>query len=119
MIQMPRFPEWVFINDETLTRSAVSNLVVSEMETGVPKTRPKQSNPLFLTSMDCSIEFEKYSEWMSFVNNDLKYGASWFIMIDPFDGRRIKAKIMNPEEQMQKRGNLVFMKLNIMSYNDL
>lgn len=119
MIQMPRFPDWIFINDETLTRNEVDNLVKSEMETGPQKTRPKQSRPLFNTSFEISFSAEKYNEWISWKNNEINYGASWFVMNDPFNGERIIARIVNNDAPMQKRGLLIFIQLTVESYNEL
>lgn len=119
MMFMPKFPDWIFINDETLQRFEIDNLVKSEMEIGPQKTRPKQSVPLFNTTIDISFTEDKYNDWITWKRDDLQFGASWFLMKDPFNGEKIKARIINNDSALQKKGNLIFTQLIIESYNVL
>ena|SRR5690606_20765654 len=102
---MISFPEYIFIDDSSLQRVSMNNVIRSEMEIGPQKTRAIQSIPLFQTSMNVSLCDDKLSNWKSWFSS-IRYGQNWFLMNDPFDGIKKRFRFVDTEISWSKTGNL-------------
>lgn len=114
---MRKFPKFVFINDSTLVRRDVNNVLRSDMETGPAKTRPIQSVPLYNVSAEIAYNIARHSDWRSFWRNDIGFGAYWFLMKDPFDGVLRKFRFLETEIDWQKSGNLMKATVSLEAYD--
>lgn len=104
---IPSFPDYIFIDDSTLQRVTMDNVVKSEMEIGPQKSRPKQSVPMYQISMSVSICDDKLNTWRAWFRNELGSGAYWFLMNDPFDGVRRRFRFVETEINWSKSGSLL------------
>lgn len=104
---IPSFPNFIFIDDSTLSISYLDNVLRSEMEVGPQKTRPIACKPMFqisFTARVCGIaDFNSYKSWY---NSELSYGANWFLMIDPIDGVQKRFRFANTQIQWAKSNDI-------------
>lgn len=84
---IPEFPDYVFIDDNSIRMEIQNNVFRSEMEVGPNKTRPIACKPMTQVSFTGSIcgllDFNSFQAWFK---NEVSFGSSWFLLIDPFDG---------------------------------
>ena len=96
------FPEYIFIDDSSLTQTFIDNVLRSEMEVGPQKTRPIACKPMVqisFTARICGIEdFKSYKTWFK----SISYGASWFLLNDPIDGEEKRFRFVNSQIQWSK-----------------
>lgn len=116
---IPKFPNYIFINDEGLERSNTSNVIRSEMEVGPQKTRPKQSTPMFQTAINISMRTNRLTDFRTWFKNEINFGAYWFLMNDPFDGTQRRFRFVEYEFAWQKTGNLFQTKIVLEAYDEL
>ena len=116
---MPSLPNYVFIDDSTLARRDLPNVIRSETEAGPQKTRKIQSVAMFQVKMDISICVEKLSAFRSWYHTDLGSGAYWFMMNDPFDGTRRRFRFVEYDQEWIKAGNLLRKSITLEAYDDL
>lgn len=116
---MPRLPNYVFIDDTSLQRAQMPNVLRSEMETGPNKTRPIQSVPMFQIAMNIYICDDKLTDFRTWYRNELKDGASWFIMRDPFDGTERRFRFVNYEYAWVKGGDVLSTQITVEAYDEL
>lgn len=104
---IPKFPNFIFIDDSTIGTVYLENIVRSEMEVGPQKTRPMSCKPVFqisFTARVCGLEdFNRYKFWF---NQDLSYGANWFLMIDPIDGVEKRFRFAGTQIQWAKTNDI-------------
>lgn len=115
---IPSFPKYVFIDDSSLERINIPNVLRSEMETGPQKTRPIQSVPMFNIRMNISIcedDLLNFKTWFK----DLKFGSNWFLMNDPFDGTERRFRITNYDLSWKKLGDLLTSAIVVEAYDEL
>lgn len=116
---IPKFPSYIFIDDNSLQRATTSNVLRSEMEVGAQKTRPIQSKPMFQTSMSISMRTERLIDFRTWFNNDLKFGAQWFTLNDPFDGTIRRFRFIEYDLTWKKTGNLLQSEIKLEAYDEL
>lgn len=115
---MKTFPSFVFIDDTSLQRVSMENVIRSEMEVGPQKTRPIQSVPLFQVSMDVSLCDPKLIDWRIWWR-DINYGSNWFLMNDPFDGTVRRFRFVDTEIVWNKSGNIYRSSFVLEAYDEL
>ena len=101
---MPKFPNYAFIDDQSLRRIEVSNVVRSEMDAGPEKTRPKLSVPMFQIAMDISICVSKLNDFRAWKRNEIGSGAYWFLLNDPYDGTERRFRFFQHDGEWIKIG---------------
>lgn len=109
-------PSYVFVDDSSLRLIPRNNVLRSEMETGMPKTRPIQSGSLDNYSMQisfCKKNLLPFKAWFK----SIKFGADWFIMTDPIDGVRKRFRFVETELEHVKRGSLYLTNIVLETYN--
>lgn len=116
---IPRLPSYIFVNDQSLKRVQLNNIVRSEMEVGPQKTRPIQSSPMFNVKMDISICDDKLSSFRQWFNNELRWGANWFIMKDPFDGTERRFRFLEYSFEWSKVGDVLQTNITLEAYDEL
>lgn len=116
---IPYFPDFVFVNDDSIQRQNVPNVLRSEMETGPQKTRPIQSVGFFNVQMEISICDEKLNDFRKWFNLDLKSGANWFLMNDPFDGVLRRFRFLTYDLNWRKRGDILAASVSLEAYDEL
>lgn len=101
------FPDFIFIDDGTLNLTYADNVVRSQMEVGPQKTRPAACKPMFqiaFTARICGLlDFNRYRFWF---NNEISYGSSWFLLIDPIDGIEKRFRFANTQFTWSKSNNI-------------
>ncbi len=93
---IPVFPDYVFVDDATLTMTDLENTLRSSMEVGPPKTRPIACKPITRITFTARIASkEKYLLFKEWFKTDIFFGSGWFLMNDPFDGvkRRMRFSV--------------------------
>lgn len=110
------FPKFIFINDETITRIPINNLIISKMEVGPDRTRPIESVPLYRTKFDISFSHKMVSEFSSWMRNDIRYGQIWFYMNDPMDGIRRRFRLVEYSD-LKKSGTLIKSDVTLEAYD--
>lgn len=116
---MTDFPKYLFIDDSTLVRGQYNNVYRSEMEIGPQKTRPIQTIPLFSAEFQVSMNAKRMYEFRQWFSNDLRSGALWFLMNDPFDGTRRRFRFAETEISWTKSGNLYRSAFVLEAYDEL
>lgn len=116
---MPSFPDYVFINDQSLQRMDVPNILRSQMETGAEKTRPIQNIPMFRIQAEITICEDKITDFRTWYKNSLGHGAYWFLMNDPFDGTRRRFRFVEYNNNWQKRGTILTQTIILEAYDEL
>lgn len=116
---MPVFPTYIFIDDSTLRRIDVPNVLRSEMESGPDKTRPINSVPMYRVEMDISFCTDKLTQFRTWYRNEIGSGAYFFLMNDPFDGTKRRFRFFEYENQYSKTGNLLRAAWILEAYDEL
>lgn len=116
---IPSFPKYIFIDDSSLQRATVDNVLRSDMDIGPQKTRPIQSIPMFQITFDASICDDKLLNFRTWFRNDLGSGAYWFLMNDPFDGTQRRFRFAETEITWTKLGTLLGSKFVLEAYDEL
>lgn len=115
---MINFPNYIFIDDSTLERVSLNNVIRAETEIGPHKTRPIQSIPLFQCSMSVSMCDFKLLDWRMWWAS-IKFGSNWFLMDDPFDGVKRRFRFVETEINWKKTGNLYQTQFVLEAYDEL
>ena len=116
---IPNFPDYIFIDDKGLERATTPNVLRSEMEVGPQKTRPIQAIPMFQVSMNISMRSNRLTDFRAWFNQDIRFGAYWFLMNDPFDGVKRRFRFIDYEMNWSKTGNLLQSKIVLEGYDEL
>lgn len=117
---MIELPKYVFLDDSTMVRADVPNLIRTKMEAGPDKIKKIQTTPLFNCSCDVSINVSRLKDFRTWKANDLNGGSSWFLMNDPFDGVKRRFRfILDNEIEWTKAGNLLTAKFVLEGYDEL
>lgn len=116
---IPNFPDFIFLDDSSIERDQVPNVVRSDMDIGPAKTRPIQSVGFFNISFSVSICEDKLFDFRKWYNKDLKYGANWFIMNDPLDGVERRFRFLEYNNRWQKRGSILINRFTLEAYDEL
>lgn len=114
---IPSLPGYVFIDDATLQRAYMPNVLRSEMEVGPQKTRPIQSKPMFQTSMDISICLKDLGSFNQWFRESIGFGSYWFLMNDPFDGTRRRFRFVSYDYSWRKVGDLMQTNIVVEAYD--
>lgn len=115
---IPKFPKWVFIDDSSLQRENVDNVLKSEMEVGPAKTRPIQSVPMFRISANISYCLDSDSQWRSWWRS-IGFGSYWFILPDPFDGTKRRFRFVDTNIIWVKQGKNMSTSVILEAYDEL
>lgn len=113
------FPGFIFVDDNSLVRDNVSNILRSSMEVGPQKTRPIQSTPLFNLTMSVSICEKDLLLFRQWFNGETNFGSNWFMMNDPFDGTRRRFRFLDPEFSWRKNGDVLTTSFILEAYDEL
>ena len=116
---IPKFPTYIFIDDSSLQRVSMPNVLRSEMEIGPQKTRPIQSVPLFQFQASISICVDKLLNFRTWYQNEIKFGADWFLMNDPFDGTERRFRFVDYEINWTKYGEVLVSQITLEAYDEL
>ena len=115
---IPSLPNYIFIDDSTLTFQTMDNITRSEMEVGPQKTRPIDCKPMTQISFTARVcgrtDFASFQTWWK---EELSYGASWFLMIDPFDGLEKRYRFANTQIQWVKLNEIYTSTFNLETQN--
>lgn len=104
---MIEFPKYIFIDDSTVIRTNVPNVVRSDMEVGPQKTRRIQNTPLFNVAFSVSFAKHRFTEFQLWYRNDINAGTAWFLMNDPMDGIERRFRFVNTELEFSRSANLI------------
>lgn len=113
---IPIFPKYIFIDDTTIRRKIVDNVIRSETEVGPQKTRPIQSKPMAELSCTMSVfedDFYNLNEWYS---NEIGFGSKWFRMKCPIFGDEKRFRFVDTELDWRKVGTTYEANVTIESY---
>lgn len=116
---MVKMPEYVFIDDSTLTRSYVDNILRSQTESGPMKTRPIQNVPMFQVSFTARIHSSRFAEFNNWFKYTVGFGAYFFLMRDPFDGTERRFRFSEASFSWAKTGNLMSTNFVLEAYDDV
>lgn len=104
---IPEFPNYIFIDDSSLSITVQDNVLRSEMEVGPQKTRPIACKPMTQISFIARIcgltDFNSFKAWYK---TNLSYGSNWFLLVDPFDGTNKRFRFANTEFPWAKVGEI-------------
>lgn len=104
---IPSFPDFIVIDDSTLTIAYMDNVVRSQVEVGPQKTRPIACKSMFqisFTARLCGLyDFNRFKFWF---NQELYSGASWFLLIDPIDGTEKRFRFANTKISWSKSSEI-------------
>lgn len=114
---VPAFPNYIFINDDGLSRAEIENVRRSEMEVGPSKQRPIQCKSMFNLRFSVSICDDDLSSFYEWFHGDIKSGAFWFLLKDPIDGIEKRFRFVNKELNFQKRGQIYTTDFQLEAYN--
>jgi hypothetical protein len=114
---IPVFPNYVFINDSSLTRQIQDNIIRSDIEVGPQKTRPRQSKPMFNVSFLATICEGDFNNFLTWFRNNASYGSSWFLLKDPFDGVQKRFRFSNTQINFQKSNHIYQATFELESYD--
>ena len=114
---IPVFPNYVFIDDSSLSRTVMNNVLRSEMDVGPQKTRPIASCPMVQVGFTATICEDSYKDWCEWFAKDISYGAKWFRLNDPFFGDGSRFRLVEPEITWIKRGTVYQASLVIEGYD--
>lgn len=114
---IPVFPDFIFVDDDGIERTSLSNVVRSEMEVGPQKTRPIQSVGFYNLTMNVSICDEDLGNFLNWFRSELKYGSNWFLMNDPLDGVQRRFRFLTYEITWRKRGSLLTSSFELEAYD--
>lgn len=103
---IPVFPTYVFVDDSTLTRKSMNNVIRSQTEVGPAKTRPIQATPMIQVSFTASVCDDKFDDWTTWFADEIAFGAKWFRMYDPIFGERQRFRFVETEIEWTKLGNI-------------
>lgn len=113
---MPRLPTYIFVDDSTVTKVKMPNVVRSEMDSGVQKTRKKQSAPNYQIGFQVSICEDKEQNFWDWFENDISDGAFWFLMKDPISGVEKRFRFVEYEIAWKKLGDVLTSSFKLESY---
>lgn len=102
---MNEFPEFLFIDDSTITLTAIDNIIRSDMDNGMAKTKPNQSSPIYSISFSVFTHKENILEFNSWFRN-IRHGALWFLMRSPVNGKMKKYRFRETQISWKKEGSL-------------
>ena len=115
---IPRFPEYVFIDDSTLVYQGQDNVIRSQMEVGPQKTRPiacKPTSQISFTARVCgNNDFKSFKDWFK---DSISYGSDWFLLNDPITGDEYRYRFANTGIQWAKSGNIFTATFNLETFN--
>lgn len=114
---IPVFPNYVFINDSSLTRQIQDNVLRSQNEVGPNKTRPKSCSPIFQIGFQVTICEQDYQNFLTWFRSDISYGANWFLLPDPFDGVQKRFRFAETQIQFSKNNHVFQSNFLIESYD--
>ena len=116
---MTTFPDFVFVNDATIRYQVSDNVMRSEMESGVAKTRQINSAPTENITFDISVnrmDLGKFYKWFS---EDTKSGQLWFLMRHPLAGTVKRFRFVTTDIAWEKIGTLLVASVTIEGYHDV
>lgn len=104
---MTTFPNFIFINDQTIKKIFVDNIIRSEMESGDTKTKLKRTIPLINYSFEVSINLKDFSSFENWFIGELRSGSLGFLIRDFFTGKFLRMKFLDSNLEWIKTGNLM------------
>lgn len=116
---MVNIPSFIFIDDSTVVRTNVPNVIRSEMASGPVKQRPINSVPMYNLSFEVSVNKAKFTNYRSWFINDLLRGTLWFTMKEPITGQLVKVRFADTELEWRKAGNLMRSSFVLEAYDAL
>lgn len=103
---MTFLPSFVFIDDSSIEFSLTENIIRTQMDSGVEKIKQKDSIATFNLSFVVSIHREDFKSFYDWYNNDLRFGAFWFLMSHPLTGESVRVRFRQ-NFSWRKLGNLM------------
>lgn len=116
---MIEFPKYIFVDDSTLTRKFMPNIIRSSMEVGPDKTKRIQNTPLFQITFQAAIALDREVAFRNWFYLETNNGASWFLMKDPIDGKTKRFRFVNAELEWTKIGTLFTSQFELEGYDEL
>ena len=113
---MPRLPTYIFVNDESIQKGKAPNVIRSEMEAGIQKTRRKQSASMYNVSFEVSICDDKEQDFWTWFETELGDGAYWFLMKDPISGVEKRFRFVSYDLVWKKQGDVLTSNFPLESY---
>ena len=113
---MPRLPTFIFVDDSSIQKGKAPNVVRSEMEVGVQKTRRKQSASMYNVNFAVSICDDKEQNFWTWFQDEISDGAFWFLMKDPISGVEKRFRFVNYEIVWKKDGDVLTSNFQLESY---
>lgn len=104
---MTYLPKFIFIDDTSIQFGMVNNVYRSDMESGIPKTKPINSTSMFNLQFDVSMEAKELGSFYTWFNSEIRSGAFWFIMNHPLTGVQTRLRFMEYDFSWRKTGNLL------------
>lgn len=103
---MKNFPDYIFIDDSTIGIGTVDNIIRSEMDSGLPKTKQRDSVLMLNVTFSATINRDDIADFYRWFQNDLEGGQRWFLLRNPVFGNIQRFRFSVTEFQWQKLGTL-------------
>lgn len=115
---MTKLPSYIFVNDLTIRIAKMPNVLRSEMEAGMQRTRKLQSRTTKQYSCELSICTDKEASFDEWFDSDLASGAFWFLMNNPINGKEQRFRFVEYEITWTKTGDVLTSPIILESYGD-
>lgn len=117
---IPRFPDYIFIDDSTLEETRVSNVISSEFETGPRQYRPQSCSTRYELSFLARVHIDDYRKFLDWFERVLRQGSSWVLLKDHVQCSNycFKYRFINEDLQFTKRGDIFEFQVNLERYGN-
>lgn len=116
---MKEFPKYVFIDDSTIRFASVNNIIRSEMDSGMAKTKKNNSKATVSLIFNVTINRNDLFNWFKWFHNDLQSGQRWFLLRHPLFGNVQRFRFLETEIEWVKTGTLLSSTFEIEGYLDV
>lgn len=116
---MTNFPDYIFVNDSSVRFLTVDNIMRSDMESGVAKTKPINSIPVSQITFPVSINRNDLASFYRWFSSDLNYGQRWFLMRHPIFGEVQRFRFLETRIEWEKIGTLLVSDFVLEAYLDV
>lgn len=112
------FPDYIFIDDSTLEIIYLENILREEMSNGMAKTKVMQFSPIMNLFFEVSTHKGNLSKFNNWFRNEIRSGASFFLMRDPIDGEMRRYRFAETNISWKKDGTLFLSSFVLEAYGE-
>ena len=115
---IPKWPCYIFINDDSVQETKISNQIRTDFDRGLAQSRPLNTLSIYQMQFQIYVEIKDYLDFDKWLNETLRHRSQYFLMKCPIRGEEYRFRFLDENIRFTKNVDVMEATVNLERLED-